>query len=215
MGLQYMPSSKACLLYNLSPFVSYLFSYFLSVEKITIKKIIGLLIGFFGFLPLLLSQSGNNSAHFSLPELLIILSVCSMSYGWIIVHKLIKEHNYEATLINGISMTCGGLLALVTSWLVEVHTPINDIVTFLGILTIIILVSNLVCHTLYTNLLKTYSPTFLSFASFISPLCAALFGWIFLHETITWQFILAGGCIITGLALFYRDEMQLPASQTI
>lgn len=213
IGLAHMSSSKACLLYNTSPFVSYLFSYFLSMEKITFKKVVGLVIGFLGFLPLLLTQSSQNctTVSFSWPELFILGAVCSMSYGWIIVHKLIKEHDYEATLINGVSMTCGGFLALITSWLLETHAPITDIVPFLSILTTIILVSNLLCHTLYANLLKYYSPTFLSFASFISPLCAAAFGWIFLQEPITWQFVLASSSIITGLTLFYRDEMTQTA----
>lgn len=208
-GLRYLPSSKACLLYNTSPFVSYIFAYFFAAEKITPKKIIGLLIGFVGFMPLLTQSTGSMSiTGMSLPEIFILLSVCSMSYGWLIVHKLIKEHRYEASLINGISMFCGGILALITSYCLETPTPIEDTVSFLTILGVVIVVSNLICHTLYTSLLTTYSPTFLSFASFISPLCAAAFGWFFLNETISWHFVLASSSIIIGLTLFYRDEME-------
>jgi drug/metabolite transporter (DMT)-like permease len=117
-----MTASKACLLYNLSPFMTYIFSYFLYSEKVTIKKIIGLIIGFIGFLPTVLpaikSEHGQ-AAFLSLPEIAILCSVACLSYGWIMIHRLVKFHNYEATTINSMSMFCGGLLALITSWLFE------------------------------------------------------------------------------------------------
>ena len=57
-GLQYLTAAKASLIYSLSPFMSALFSYFQFKEKITAKKFLGLLIGFVGFVPVLLSQTG-------------------------------------------------------------------------------------------------------------------------------------------------------------
>ncbi len=208
-GMRYMPSSKASLLYSLSPFFSYFFSYIFCQEKITAQKIIGLLIGFFGFLPFL-SSSNTSNFHYGIswPEVAIILSVSSMSYGWIIVRKLMKENNYAPGMINGISMTCGGLLALVTSLLLESHTAIDDPTIFFSILAIIILISNLICHNLYANLLKEYSPTFLAFAGFLTPLFTAFYGWFFLHEVISWSFLTSCLCIFVGLTIFYQDELK-------
>lgn len=212
-GLRYMPSSKASLLYSLSPFVSYFFSYLICNEKIKFQKVIGLLIGFFGFLPFLRASSAHNvtmvtSIGLSWPELSIIFSVISLSYGWIIVRKLMLENNYSAEMINGISMSCGGILALITSWFFESYTPINDPISFLTVLIVIIFVSNLVCHNLYANLLKEYSPTFLSFAGFLTPLFTAFYGWLFLHEVISWPFIISCFFIFIGLAIFYHDELK-------
>lgn len=210
-GLRYMTSSKASLLYSFSPFVSYFFSYFLSHEKIKVQKIIGLCIGFFGFLPFLLS-SANNAVNsllgISWPELAIILSVSSLSYGWIIVRKLITEEGYSAEMVNGISMACGGLMALLTSLFFESYTPITDPFHFLTVLIIIVCVSNLICHNLYANLLRKYSPTFLAFAGFLTPLFTALYGWIFFNELISWPFIFSCIFIFIGLAIFYHDEFK-------
>src|SRR5262245_58355366 len=60
-ALQSMTSAKACLLYNLSPFVSYILSYFLFAEKVTYKKVIGLIIGFIGFVPSLFVSTCSTS----------------------------------------------------------------------------------------------------------------------------------------------------------
>jgi drug/metabolite transporter (DMT)-like permease len=107
-------------------------------------------------------------------------------------------------------MFCGGLLALITSWLFEsseAAIEVGHVGTFLLILAVVIIVSNLLCHNLYVTLLKTYSPTFLSFASFLSPLFAALYGWLFLSEPTPWTFWATAICVLTGLAIFYHDEL--------
>jgi drug/metabolite transporter (DMT)-like permease len=73
-GLRYLTSFKTCFIYSLSPFLSALFSYFLFSEKLTKKKAIGLLVGFLGFIPILLSQTHSEEQtgklfYFSMAEL--------------------------------------------------------------------------------------------------------------------------------------------------
>lgn len=213
-GLLYLPSSKACLLYNIGPFLSYLFSYLVCNEKVTTRKMIGLIIGFIGFLPLIVTspfQATQCSATlFMLPELALLIAVSSMSYGWIIIHKLINKEKYLPTMTNGIIMFAGGILALLTSFLVEDKSLyITDTVPFFTLLVLIIVISNLICHNLYGALLRVYSPTMLSFTSFLSPLFAAFYGWLFMHETIPSCFYLSCTIIFIGLALFYADELAM------
>jgi drug/metabolite transporter (DMT)-like permease len=211
-GLAYLPSSKACLLYNFGPFVSYFFSYLFCNEKITYKKVAGLVIGFIGLLPLIINSSSHAvQGHnlFILPELALIVAVSSMSYGWLVIHRLINTRHYAPSLTNGIIMFAGGIMALLTSFIVEDKSLyITDFVPFAVILMIIIIVSNLICHNLYGVLLKTYTPTLLSFTSFLSPIFAALYGWLFMHETISLRFYCSSIIIFIGLALFYSDELQ-------
>jgi drug/metabolite transporter (DMT)-like permease len=212
-GLRYMASSKASLIYTLGPFITYVLSYFMVNEKVTSKKIIGLLIGFVGLLPILIVPSPTEDIRggigaFSWPEISIILSISCLSYGWLVMHKLIREKDYSPAMVNGISMFVGGLMAFVTSLIFEPMAHITDPTTFLSLLGIIILVSNLICHNIYGYLLKKYSPTFLSFASFLTPLFAAFYGWLFLSEKISWAFIISSGCVILGLAIFYQGELH-------
>ena len=212
-GLKHMSSSKASLIYTLGPFITYLFSYLLNKEKVTLNKIIGLLIGFFGLLPVLIVPTatediGGGIGFISWSELSLILSIVCLSYGWIILTKLINDKHYSPTMINAISMSSGGVLALLTSGIFETHTTISAPMPFFGILAIIILVSNLICHNMYGYLLKTYSPTFLSFAGFLTPLFAAIYGRIFLKEPISLDFSISIGCVILGLIIFYQDELH-------
>jgi len=82
-----------------------------------------------------------------------------------------------------------------------------DVVPFVTMLLVIVIVSNLICHNLYGFLLKKYSPTLLSFAGFITPIFAALYGWLFLSEAISWQLMLSSLVIFLGLGIFYHDEL--------
>lgn len=210
-GLLYLSSSKACLLYNFGPFISYTLSYILCDEKITVKKCIGLLIGFCGLLPIIGKSAATTAltSSFFMPELALLISVSSMSYGWLIIHRLINSHAYEPSFVNGISMFFGGLLALATSYFTESPALlITDLMPFLTLLIIIVIVSNLICHNLYGNLLKKFTPTMMSFASFMSPLFAALYGWLFMAEQLTFDFFMATITVFIGLALFYHDEMN-------
>ena len=174
---------------------------------------VGLLVGFFGLLPVLMVPAPKEDliggiGFFSWPEISLVLSISSLSYGWIIMRKLIKDNDYPPAMVNGITMFIGGILAAITSWLFEPKAIISDPAYFITILAIIIIVSNLLCHNLYGNLLKKYSPTFLSFASFLTPLFAAFYGWIFLSEKISWDFFISALCVFLVSAIFYQVEFR-------
>ncbi len=212
-ALSYLSSSKTALLFNLAPFLSSFYSYMFFKETMTKKQWIGLVIGFIGLIPIVLSSSPAESYvgewfFISWPELAVIGAVAAHSYSWIVVRKLVKEKSYSPMMVNGISMTVGGFLALLTSFPLEGAHPVTDIGPFLFWLTAIIIISNIICHNLYGYLLKKYTATFLSFAGFMAPIFATLYGWYFLGETITWHFYVSGAIVFVGLILFYQDELK-------
>lgn len=212
-ALKFMPAYKASLLYNLGPFVSYILGYFFHQERITAPKIGGLFIGTLGLIPVLITTTPQEDimgtfAFVSWPELALFVSVSSLAYGWVVLRKLIKDKEYPPAMVNGMSMFAGGILALVTSLFIEPKVCIVDVNRFLILLTIIILASNVIGHNLYAWLMRFYTPTFLSFASFLTPIFAALYGWLFFNEIVTWHFFASTILIMIGLGLFYKDEIR-------
>lgn len=211
-GLTELPASKAMFMFNLAPFVSALFSYFFFNEAMSSKKWLGLFIGVTGLIPILVSKAGQSGVgqlfFMSWPELAVIASVISHSYNWILIRKLVRDNSYSPAMINGLTMFVGGVGALLTSPFFEGVYPVNNTWEFIKLLALVILISNLICHNLYAYLLKVYTATFVSFAGFMSPLFAALYGWLWLNETITWHFYVSSVIVFIGLLLFYQDEMQ-------
>lgn len=211
-ALSELTSTKTSFIYNLSPFFASLYSYFLFQETMSKKQWIGLCVGFFGFFPILLSSSCSEQSigefiFLSWYEVATIVSVALHSYSWIVMRKLIKDQSYEPPMVNGITMTAGGTLSLLTSVVYDGFAPVTDVPPFLGYLLGTILISNIICFNLYGYLLHQYSATFVSFAGFLGPLFSAIYGWIFLGEPITWHFYLSTCIVFAGLYLFYQDEL--------
>lgn len=217
VALQYITGSKACLLYNLSPFITALFSYLFFSEIMTLRKWIGLAIGFGAFLPILLSQApaqelvNGEYAYISYPEILLLISIVSSCIGWTFMRKLTRELGYAYFFVNTIGMFGGGVFALATSYFTETWPEIGSLITnvpFLRSLFFLILIGNVICYNLYGKLLATYSATILSFFGFVTPLFAALFGWFWLGETVSWHFFATVGLVAFGLYEFYQEELR-------
>jgi drug/metabolite transporter (DMT)-like permease len=213
-GLQYLTSFKTCFIYSISPFASALLCYMLFKEKLTKMKWWGLIIGFAGFIPILLYQEGSeelsgNLFFFSGAEIAVIVAALSSVYGWILLSQMMKE-GYSPLMINGICMLFGGVLALIHSLAYETWNPlpVTNIIPFLECTILLMIVSNFLAYNLYGYLLKRYSPTFMSLAGFTTPMFAALFGWIFLGETAAWPFFASSAVVFAGLYLFHKEELK-------
>lgn len=216
LALQDLDPFESCFIYSLSPFISALFSYFCLSEDISGTKWIGLTIGCLGFIPMLLyTNSGlddisnvNFTNYWSVG--MMLLSVVSNVYGWILLKQLVQGNRVTPSMANGWSMLIGGGVALVHSFFVENWNPFpfTDIIPFLECSLFLIVFSNFVCYNLYGVLLKKYSATFMSLAGFITPLFTALFGWILLDNSIEWSFFLSAMIVFLGLIIFYQDELK-------
>ncbi len=223
-GLQYMTSTKAAFLFTLMPFFTALFAYFLHKEKLSFRKSMGLLIGFVGMVPTLFTTSSmeefaGSIAFLSLPELAVLGSVACFGYNLIALQKLVKHRGCPAILANGISMLLGGFLAFNASMLVEPQWIIGDAWTFVGLLALQILISNLICSNLQATLLKHYSPTFLAFAGFLTPICAAIYGRLLLNDELYIHYFISFVLVLIGLIIYYYDEVtkhkQLPKDMVL
>lgn len=211
-ALQYITSLKANLLYSLVPFVSAGFGYLLLREKPSAQKVVGMTVGMSGLLLILLSAERQvahwgDCMHITMPEVMMLISIFSTEYGYFLLKRL-YDKGYSLLLINGVSMFVGGSLSLLSAYLffqVEVmsYTKFSSVLFYAALLFSLI---NVVDIIFYGKLIKKYSVTFLTFASFLSPIFGVLYGTIFMGEMISFMHLAAFGLIFLGLYLFLRDE---------
>jgi drug/metabolite transporter (DMT)-like permease len=223
-ALSSLSSTKTCFFYSLSPFIAALLSFFCFHERLTLRQWSGLLIGFIGFLPLLLLQESTDQWNQDLsqligigwPEIAMLGAVLASVGGWILLKKAVNSHSVDPVVANGMSMLIGGLIALFHSFISEPWQPIpvTDIPAFLSLSLVIMLISNFFCYNLYGYLLKRFSATLLSFAGFMTPLFTAVYGSIFLGEVISIYFYISATIVFIGLVLFYQEELKQGISAT-
>lgn len=217
IGLQYLTGAKVSLLYNLSPFITALMAYFFLREVLSTRKWVGLLIGFLSFIPVMVTQpvaaelATSTGFLASYAEIIMVIAVSMSCVGWIFMKKLISTYDHSYVFVNGIGMLVGGLLAFPTSYACEVWPSVESLLSnipFLRSLFLLILIGNIICYNLYGKLLHTYSTTALSFFGASTPLFAALFGWLWLGETVTPWFFVTAVLVTIGLYIFYKEELR-------
>ena len=214
-GLQYLSAGKTCFLYSLSPFMSALFSYLYLQEKMSLKKGLGMIIGFIGFLPVLMRESGGEVelGHFfifSWAELAVLGAATSTVWGWILMRKLVTDFQCSTVVANAYSMLIGSVMSLISSFYIESWnpTPVINWSAFLFWTITLTIISNAICYNLYGHLLKKFTATFMSFAGFITPLFASFIAWVFLGEAMTWHFYFAILIVTLGLTIFHQEELK-------
>jgi drug/metabolite transporter (DMT)-like permease len=216
-SLQYLTISKYYFLFMLTPFFTALFSRVCKTEVLSYNKLVSLGIGVIGFIPILVVKDASESLFksfyiFNLPEIVLMISIASYAYSLIVMRQLLVERRRSLWMINGITMTGAGVVTTITAffhdgWYKGVY-PVINLKLFVGY-TLLIACISVFCFTLRSLLLKKYSPTLITFFSFMAPVIAAVYGYFILSESISWVF-LPSLCIVSiGLYIFYQDELQM------
>ena len=211
-ALQYVSALKTTIIYSSTPFIAAILSYFILKERLSWKKIYGILIGIGGLVPVVILQAavGEGVVEFgkiSMPELVLFAAVFSAAYAWFLVKELMVN-GYGLVLINGMAMIIGGFLSLITAFLLEgFNQPVSDWSSFLGWILLLILVANIIVYNFYGWLLKKYSITFLMFAGWLCPFFGTFYEWFFMGGQITWHYFASLILVLVGLYIFYQEEL--------
>ncbi len=211
-ALAHLKTAHATLLGSIDPFVTALYAYILFGEKLSINKILGIVLGCLGVLLAIdLSPEAIHACfHFALlPQLAALAAVAFSRWGWLMVQAQLKKNRYAPAQLNGLVMLESGLIATATALWID---PIKNITIdswpiFLLLLAYTIIVGNVIAYTMYANLLKHHNATFISLAGFSVPIFAGIYAWLFLHEKLTIHFAVAASVIFLGLLVFYYDEL--------
>lgn len=229
-SLKNMVSSNMAFFGALDPFITAIFAYFLLGEKLSLQKIIGIILGFAGSLILIMDQINLNCLLITLPEISIILSISISRFGWMQAQGLLKSNKINPIQLNAITMIPSGILSLIMAIIFKQTTVgcladynleifnykifryLISSIGFNGLLLFFIsytiIVGNVIAYNFYGYLLKKYSPVYISLLSFSIPIFVYVYGILFLNEKLTAKFIMA--CIITfiGLIIFVKDEKR-------
>jgi EamA-like transporter family. len=211
-ALQYLSSFKTNMLWSSAPFISAIMGYFLLRERITLTQFFGILIGTAGMIPIFMTGDDIPVGEFfavSLPEFVLTIGIVATVYAWFLIKRLLDK-GYSLVFINGITMLMGGIMSMIAGLLwPSTGVPIvTEFLPTLGYSLLLVLISNIVGYGIYGKLLNHHSITFLSFTGFLCPIFGAFYGKFFMHETMHPAFGFAFVLIVTGLYLFYKDELR-------
>ena len=198
-GEQSIDSAVAAILDATVPLFTILIAhYLLRDDKMTLPKVLGLLIGFAGVV-ILMSKDIGTSLGSILGQAAVILASAFYAGSAVYARKTTED-------TPGILRSAGPLVsATAVMWLATffverpVHIPQLGI-TWLALLFLGIVGSGFAFVLVY-YLIHEIGPTRTSMVTYIFPLGGVILGVAFLHEQLTWQLITGAILIIASLAV--------------
>ena len=211
-GLVKTPASLYQVLMALVPLLTLFFAYFHGLEALSGRGLVGSLLALSG---IAVALGGSTGLELSLPHVLAIIGAAGFMAEAGVVAKQFPRNHPLAT--SAVSMTVGaimlGAVSLVTREQWVIPSQLNTWIAF-GYL---ILFVNLVTFLLYLFILGRWTASGTSYGFVVIPLVTVVVAAILAGEQITWNFLLGGVLVLSGVlfgALFSsKSRTSLPGSQ--
>ncbi len=197
-GQQYVSASTAAVMLAIGPFVALMMAHWLTHdEKITPHKLIGVALGFAGIFILFGEDFFKGEVHGLYGKLVILLAtVCYVSSG-----LLIRKLSHIDTLVCAGSMFLTGTLWMLPFvWFVPFNTSALLSTPFLTILYLAV-VPTALASIIRIQLVQRAGVQFMSQVSYLIPLFAIFWAWVFLDAIPALSVWIALALILSGLSI--------------
>lgn len=200
IGLSHAEGSRSAILNSLSVFsVVILACIFFKSDSMTMRKVVGCVLGFAGILAL--NIGGEESGRFTLlGDGFIILNALCGATASLMTRGL--SHRIDVFVGTGYSLAVGGALLIVPGVLIGGSLPV---MTLLGIIYLIMLIGiSTIGFGLYNKLLSCNPVGKVTIYNSLIPVVGAVTSCICLGETFYWKYIIAGTLATLGIYIINK-----------
>ncbi len=210
-GLNLTTASHGTLIANILPFVVMVLAhFFLKDDRITLRKIIGLILGFGGVI-LLFFDSIQTTASSSLGDGIILLAIILWGCNVVIIKRIIDSYNPLQITVYPMLMTVP--LFLVTALLFDATMVRVVSPAILSALFYQAVVTASFGFIMWNTLIKRYGATALHSFIFIMPVSGVFFGVVLLGEPLSAS--LLGSIFLVSIGLMVVNYQPRKASPKI
>ena len=206
---QFLPSGYSAVLNSTAPLFGALFSIFWLAERLTVRKLTGLLLGITGVTVLV----GAGSLVLNLPTLIAafgcLMAAASYAIASILIKKLSGKQNSSSSsepasgmhpyaMASG-SFVIGGLM-LVPAIPFSLPAVMPSLLATANLLALSLL-SSALAQIIFIPLIGRVGPTRAMTVTFLIPIFGMLWGYVFLHEAVRPSMILGGVIVLLAMGL--------------
>lgn len=200
-GLSHSEGSRAAILNSLSVFSVVIFAcIFFKSDRMTVKKVIGCIVGFAGILSL--NLGGTESGQFTwMGDGMIILNALCGASASLLTRGLGKR--VDVFVGTGYSLAIGGALLIIPGLLLGGDLPQN---TPLGIIYLLLLITiSTLGFTLYNKLLTCNPVGKVAIYNSLIPIVGAITSCLCLGETFHFKYMIAGVLAAGGIYIINKS----------
>jgi len=207
-GEQRIPSGLAAVLQSTFPAFGLVIAHFyLPEERITPKKVMGVLLGVIGVGIVFSDQLSFAGKAALAGSIALVLSAVCGSYG----NVLVKAYGTQIDpfVLAAGQMVCGfpPLLAL---GIATEGNPIHLHWTATAVIALayLVIVGSVIAFTLFYWLVRHMDVINTMLIALVTPVVAVLLGMMVLHEKFNWRLFAGAACIISGIGLIVLRKRQ-------
>jgi drug/metabolite transporter (DMT)-like permease len=211
-GEQHISSGLAAVLQSTFPAFGLLIAHiYLPYERMTPRKIFGVLLGVFGVAVIFSDQLSIAGQMALLGSIALVLSAVFGSYGNVLVKAYGQE--IDPQVLAAGQMVCGFPPLLALGIATEgnpfrFHWTITAVVS----LAYLVVVGSVIAFALYYWLVRHMDVTKTMLIALATPVVAVVLGMIVLDEKLNWRLFAGAACIISGIGLIVLRKRQKTVS---
>ena len=202
VGLSHSGGARAAILNSLSVFMLVVLAcFFFKSDRLTVRKIVGCIIGFAGVL--VLNVGGGDSGSFSfMGDGMIVLNALCAAFAGLMTRGL--GSRVDVFVGTGYSLAVGGFMLLVIGIVMGGKLPH---ITLWGvvILLLLVLISSL-CFTLYNKLLTCNPVGKVAIFNSLIPVVGAVTSCLCLKEQFYWSYLVAALLAMIGIYIINKGK---------
>src|SRR5437870_6714834 len=211
-GEQYISSGLAAVLQSSFPAFGLVIAHFyLPYERITTKKVFGVLFGVVGVAVIFSDQLAIAGKLALLGSIALVLSAFFGSYSNVLV-KAYGTHIDPRMLAAG--QMIFGFVPLLAIGIFTEGNPLRFHWTTLAVICLLylVVVGSVIEFRLYYWLVRHMDVTNTMLIALVTPVVAVIIGMIVLHEELNWRLLAGGLCIISGIGLIVLRKRRTKES---
>ncbi len=180
-----------------TPFATVLLAHFLVHDRLTARRVAGVLMGFLGLVVLVLPEFGKEGGGTLIGILLAIIGAWLYAVGNIATRMAPR---IDAVTSSFFIVGTAGVFALAYALVAEPF-PQNASMNSIIAMIVLGLLPTAFAMFVYVWLIQRAGPVFVSFTTYMSPLWATGLGVLFLGEPLHWSMVGALALILAGVAV--------------
>jgi drug/metabolite transporter (DMT)-like permease len=209
-GEQYIPSGLAAVLQSTFPAFGLVIAHlYLPYERLTTRKVIGVLMGVVG-VAIIFSNQLTIAGHLALlGSVALVASAFFGAYSNVLVKAYAKEVDPQVLAAGQMIF---GFPPLLIIGIVTEGNPFRFHWTMTAVISLayLVVVGSVIAFALYYWLVRHMEVTKTMLIALVTPVVAVLLGMIVLHEKLNWRLFVGAACIISGIGLIvWRNRQKL------
>jgi drug/metabolite transporter (DMT)-like permease len=199
-GEQYINSGLASVLFAIMPFYTLILSiWLLPSETISLKKVLGLIVGFAGVIIIFSDQIQFNSTNAIYGMIIIAIAPAFAATGTLIAKR--KSGTFHPVMLNTFPIFYCSIAFFLLSLTFE--NPSQAVFDSNAVFSIVYLAlfGTAIAFALYFWMLSHQSAVLMSMITFVTPPLALMWGWLVLGEQITYFLLVGLVLILSGIFL--------------